>query len=168
MVSLEKNSIKKIIGIYPWVDVENNSGDKHQTLFANALEGEGFTVTRIKYKRGFPLTNALKTNVDVLILDWVHSFYTSQSLLNTLVKSFLGTLELTFIAICNRTIIWNLHNLQRHDGKYQRIEKFCFQQLAKKVNYIRVFDQSHVNKVSQYLKISKKKNFCNSARAIYI
>jgi glycosyltransferase involved in cell wall biosynthesis len=148
--------MKNTIGIYPWVNLKEE-GDKHQALFADALESNGFNVKRIPYKKGFPLKTALKYNVDVLILDWVHSFYTSQQLFTTLIKSILGLLELQFLNKGKTTIIWNLHNLQRHDGMFKGIEKFCFKQLAKKVDYIRVFDKSHIDKVSKYLEVSSEK-----------
>ena len=147
----------KTIGIYPWVADLTDESDKHQKHFTVELEKKGFIVKRILYKKGFPITNALKNNVDVLILDWVHSFYTSKSILSTIIKSFFGLMELICTPKWNTKVIWNLHNLKRHDGKFERIEKFCFQRLAKKVTYIRVFDRSHVEKVSKYLQITPHK-----------
>ncbi|QCX38818.1 hypothetical protein FF125_10375 [Aureibaculum algae] len=150
---MEKNKI----GIYPWAEALEKQGDKHQILFYEALEKNNYNVVKIKYKRGLPLKHALKQNVDLLVLDWVHSFYTSQSIINTVIKAFLGYLDLVFLKKDKTIITWNLHNLQRHDGKFGAIEKFCFKKLAKKVDYIRVFNKSHVNKVSEYLKIAKSK-----------
>lgn len=149
--------MKSTIGIYPWVHINGGQGDKHQKLFSDALESSGFNVKKIVYRKGFPLKSALKYNVDVLILDWVHSFYTSQQLFSTIVKSFLGIIELQVLNKKKTKIIWNLHNLQRHDGKFQLVEKYCFRQLAKKVDYIRVFDKSHIDKVSKYLDVPTEK-----------
>lgn len=149
--------MEKTIGIYPWVVGLTKNSDKHQKHFKEALEKRGYQVIPIIYKKGFPISNALKVKVDILILDWVHSFYTSQSLYSSIIKSFLGLLELIFLPKEDTIIIWNLHNLQRHDGKFQQIEKVCFQQLAKKVDYIRVFDKSHIKKVSEHLKVNSKK-----------
>ena len=149
--------LKKSIGIYPWAEALEKEGDKHQLLFKNALENNNYLAHKIKYKKGFPLRHALKEKVDVLILDWVHSFYTSQSLLNTLIKAFLGCFDLLFLNKNETTIIWNLHNLQRHDGKFKVIEKFCFKRLAQKVDYIRIFNDSQKDKVTEYLKIDDRK-----------
>lgn len=149
--------MKKKIGIYPWAEALEKEGDKHQVLFYEALKKNDYNVIKIKYKRGFPVKNAIKQGINVLILDWVHSFYTSQSIINTLIKAFLGYLDLLLLNKGKTTIIWNLHNLQRHDGKFKTIEKICFNKLAEKVDYVRVFDKSHVNKVSTYLKIAESK-----------
>ncbi|RPD91723.1 glycosyltransferase [Aureibaculum marinum] len=145
--------MKKIIGIYPWSETLANEGDKHQLLFKKALEDKGYQVKKINLKLLFPLTHALKKDIKVLVLDWVHSFYISQNLLKTLVKSTLGILELMFLNKRDTKIIWNIHNLHRHDEKFKIIEKFCFRQLAKKVDYLRVFDESHKFKVAEYLQV---------------
>lgn len=149
--------LKKSIGIYPWAEALEKEGDKHQVLFKNALERNNYSVHKIKYKKGFPLRHALKEKVDILILDWVHSFYTSQSFVKTMIKAFLGYFDLYFFNKKQTTVIWNLHNLQRHDGKFKKIEKFCFRQLAKKVDFIRIFNVSQKDKVRQYLKITDRK-----------
>lgn len=153
---------KKIIGIYPWAENINSSsnGDKHQALFFDSLIKHGYSVKKINYKKGFPITYALKNNVDVLFLDWVHSFYTSQNLLSTIVKSFLGTIELFLLKKGKTKIIWNLHNLKRHDGRFSKIEKFCFGLLAKRVDFVRVFDNSHASIVSSYLNLKENKIIC--------
>ncbi len=42
-------------------------------------------------------------------------------------------LELIFLNKGGTKIIWNLHNLKRHDGKFVWLEKLCFKKLAKQV-----------------------------------
>ncbi|MCB0653606.1 MAG: glycosyltransferase [Saprospiraceae bacterium] len=148
---------KKDIGIYPWVENEEEKGDTHQILFKAELQKKGYHVKKLIYKKGFPISNAINQQIDVLILDWVHSFYTSPRFFFTVIKSILGIIDLATFDKKGIVIIWNMHNLSRHDGKYKVIERFCFKYLARKVNFIRVFDKSHVQKVAKYLNIGIEK-----------
>lgn len=42
---------KKDIGIYPWVENEEEKGDTHQILFKAELQKKGYHVKKLIYKR---------------------------------------------------------------------------------------------------------------------
>ena len=141
----------KRIGILPWV-----GSDQHQINFANALEKEGYVVEKIRYKKGFPLSAALEKNIDLLVLDWVHSFFISESVLVSLFKTSLQFVDRLLVRNRKIPIIWNMHNLHRHDKKHQNLEKFNFKKLAACVDGIRVFNDFSVNEVKNYLGLKEE------------
>lgn len=146
MINTNKKKIQRI-GILPWVGT-----DDHQINFAMALQAAGYSVEKIIYKKGFPLHSALKQHpVDILVLDWVHSFYISNSVFVSLLKTFLQFWDRKLVRNRKTIIIWNMHNLHRHDKKFLHLEKFNFKKLAQCVNGIRVFNDFSIAEVRKYL-----------------
>lgn len=138
----------KRVGILPWV----KSGDLHQQLFKEALIRQNFECVELEYHKGLPISIALKNaEFDLLILDWVHSFYVSKELIPTVIKTVLGVIDRAKIKGRSIPIIWNMHNLHRHDEVHVEIEKFSFKKLSKSVDGIRVFNTSSIKSTIDYL-----------------
>jgi beta-1,4-mannosyltransferase len=138
-----------VFGIVPWNEQSTNP---YQRLTAQGLEAIGVQVTKIPYSPFNPLSKALQgTPADVLLLDWVHSFYTSPGLASTLVKTLAGALDRHKIRDRTVPIIWNIHNLHRHDNRHRQLEQWSFRQLARAVDGIRVFNEGSIPQVRQYL-----------------
>ena len=140
----------KRIGILPWV----GTGDLHQILFKQALERQDIRCLELSYSPGLPISSALKRyDVDVLVLDWVHSFFTSKGVWITLLKTLLGMIDRVKCGNRRVPIIWNMHNLHRHDLLYAGLEKYSFKRLAMSVDAIRVFNKSSVQLTRDYLSL---------------
>lgn len=137
------------VGILPW----NPSNDTHQANFKSALEEQGMQCFSIPYRFGFPLHKASSYPVDVLVLDWVHSFFISKSYATTLVKTSLSHIDRLLTANRKYPIIWNMHNLHRHDKLHLSIEHYNFKRLAAHVDGIRVFSEAAVEMTREYLKL---------------
>ena len=134
------------IGVLPWIDSKN----PYQQLSADALTEVGVTCVPCGYHRLLPITSALrKHHPDALILDWVHTFYTARSFTATLAKTALGGLDRFLLRARHTPVIWNVHNLERHDQVYASIERQSFRRLARSVSGIRVFNQYSVALVRQ-------------------
>lgn len=143
--------IKKV-AIFPWAESSNNP---YQKLFARGFEKINVEVVKPRYKKIFPIINVLYENedIDALFLDWVHPFYTAPSLGTTLIKTFLGEIERWKLKNHTIPIIWNLHNLHRHDKLHLELEKWNFQRLAKIVDGIRLFNSVSEELAFKYLSI---------------
>lgn len=156
--------LKKIVkvGILPWA-----GKDEHQLNFAKALEDRGYSVVRITYKKGFPLHNALKNDIDLLILDWVHSFYISSSSWVSLTKTILQYGDRQLVKKRTIPIVWNMHNLHRHDKKFLKLEQFNFKKLAACVDGIRVFNNFSIKEVRKYLNLKDNYPIINIPQGQY-
>jgi glycosyltransferase involved in cell wall biosynthesis len=119
---------------------------------AQGFEEIGVRVDKIPYSPFDPLSKALQgTSADLLLLDWVHSFYTSPGLVSTLVKTLAGVRDRHKIRHRTIPIIWNIHNLHRHDNRHQRLEQWSFRQLARSVDGVRVFNERSIPLVRECL-----------------
>jgi glycosyltransferase involved in cell wall biosynthesis len=137
------------VGILPW----SPSSDAHQRNFKTALEEQGVRCTAIPYHFGLPLYKASRYPMDLLVLDWVHSFFISKSYPTTLVKTSLSYLDRMLTANRSYPIIWNMHNLHRHDKLHQSIEHYNFKRFARHVDGIRVFSEAAIDMTRYYLEL---------------
>jgi len=97
------------IGHFPYAPGFN----PYQRLFSEALESAGLDVVRIPNRKFFPIQYALSHPIDLLHMDWPHSFYVGRTWLNTRIKRvmyFLGRRKLK-----RKPFVWTAHNLVRHD-----------------------------------------------------
>lgn len=144
-------SIKRV-GIFPWA---TNTTNPYQELTKKGLEDNRIEVVKPEYHSFLPLYHCLfqVKDVDAIFLDWVHPIYTSPNYSMTLAKTILGSFERLLIKNRNVPIIWNLHNLHRHDKLHQNLERWSFRKLAGVVDGIRVFNEVSKVRVQQYLSL---------------
>lgn len=126
------------IGILPWSPGIPNP---YQKLTAKSFEEVGTSVVGCRYSPILPLTKTIRNNknLDALLLDWVHSFYTSKSISITLIKSVLGIIDIRTSKKRTFPMVWNIHNLYRHDHVHKKIEDRCLRRLARNVDGFRIF-----------------------------
>ena len=143
------------IGILPWSPETPNP---YQRLTAKSLQDLGYQVIDCKYIPFFPISNVVYLNneIDGLVLDWVHSFYTSQTKYLTYLKSLCGPLDMFFGKKRKFPIIWNIHNLHRHDMRFVNLETRSLRMLSRNVDGIRVFHPGNVEVVRRQLNIPKQ------------
>ncbi len=138
-------------GVLPWNIQTTNP---YQELMAEGMEKIGLGVERLTYQPFLPISQALaNSDADVLLLDWAHSFYTSPGTAATLLKTAAGMLDRRRVRHRRIPIIWNVHNLHRHDNRHRTLEQWSFRRLARTVDGIRVFNQNSVLHVRDYLAV---------------
>ncbi|MCG8326130.1 MAG: hypothetical protein MI974_00535 [Chitinophagales bacterium] len=162
----------KKVAIFP---TALSSANSYQNLFIKGLNDIGIEVFLPSYEYPFPILNAVKqsekNDCDAIILEWIHTVYTSRSLLYTIVKAFMGELE-RFVIHRNKKntipIIWNLHNLHRHDRLHIGIEKWNFKRISKIIDGIRVFNEYSIQEARSYLSLPKDKKIQAIPQGNYI
>lgn len=153
------------VGILPWAE---NLSNPYQTLSAKGFEKIGVKVKKIVAKKYLPVYSAISDkDIDFLLLDWVHSFYISPSLFKTIIKIFTGELERFLLKKRRKKIVWNLHNLHRHDKKFQKLEQWHFRRLARRVDVIRVFNKSSISQAQSYLNLKNANKIFYAAHGHY-
>jgi glycosyltransferase involved in cell wall biosynthesis len=137
-----------------------DSSNPYQQLFAKSLENLGATVVFPSYKNPFPILQCIIKcwDFDIIIFDWLHSVYTSKSITSTISKTILGEIERIIIKLFpyKPVLIWNLHNLHRHDLAFQDFERWSFTRLSTTVDGIRVFNELSLKLAAEYLKLREQ------------
>lgn len=153
------------IGILP----HSTSTNPYLHLSCEALNSVGAEIVPCSYNSVLPISSIVRDmNLDALIIEWAHSFYTSKNLGRTLTKSFLGELDRRIIRKRKIPIIWNIHNLHRHDKKFRLIEKYNFKKLIYEVDAVRVFHKGALNIIEEYFQIVFDKEVLIAPQGNYI
>jgi glycosyltransferase involved in cell wall biosynthesis len=112
------------VGIFPYSPGYN----PYQRLFAEALEGAGVEVVRIRPRKLFPIHWALSHRLDLLHLDWPHDLYQGRTPFLQTIKRMMYGLGLRRLA--NHPFVWTAHNLSGHDAPDLEDETRMIQRLV--------------------------------------
>lgn len=111
------------VGILPYSPGFN----PYQQLMADAIEAAGVAALRIPNRKWCPIQWALRQPIDLLHLDWIHSFYFGRSRLTT------GLKRLAYGDALRRLkrfpLVWTAHNLVSHDSRDPETERRLVQRL---------------------------------------
>lgn len=99
----------------------------YQSLFANAVEGAGFTVDRIAPMKLLPLQRLARSRVDLFQLDWPHDWYHGRNAVTQAFKTIQYLAGLQHLR--RRPLVWTAHNLQAHDARDENREHRMIQHL---------------------------------------
>ena len=99
------------VGIIPYSPGFN----PYQKLFAESMESAGIQVTRIAGRKFFPISHALSYQIDLLHMNWPHSFYTGRSPFLTKVKRAMYWYDLRKLR--KHPFVYTAENLYSHDAK---------------------------------------------------
>jgi glycosyltransferase involved in cell wall biosynthesis len=135
------------VGHFPYAPGFN----PYQKLFADGLEAAGMKVVRIPPRKKFPLKWAMSHPVDILHLDWPHSWYTGRTWLLTRVKRMMYHLDLHKL----RTFpcVWTLHNLVGHDTADLADEIRMIQKLVDSIDAVMVMSRAAQELFRQHYRI---------------
>ena len=98
------------VGILPFGEDSN----PYQELTRRAIAGAGASVRVFPKSNWFPLSRAAMSGVDVLHLDWPHSFYRGNGWCQTKVKKLMFLIQMAHMRRVN--IVWTIHNLEEHNS----------------------------------------------------
>ena len=90
----------------------------YQRLFSESLESAGLRVVRIPNRKILPIHFALSHPIDLLHMDWPHSFYIGRNWLATRIKRAMYALGLSRLK--RFPLVWTAHNLAAHDAADDR------------------------------------------------
>lgn len=107
---MQQDTIRAGIVPYSWRSNDN----PYQKLFADALEGAGVSVARMKCKRLFPIEEIRQSELQVVHMDWAHKFYGGRNRLFAQFKTMSFRRRLK--ALGSRKLVWTIHNLFRHEA----------------------------------------------------
>lgn len=122
---------------------DGRKGNPYQKALAGSLSKESVDVS---FGTVFRLFSALRSaknywKPDILHLHWHHPFLLAGSVLKTIIKSvsFIG--ELLALKLFGIKIIWTVHNITSHEGRFSAVELFFSKLLAQICDKILVHSQ---------------------------
>lgn len=90
--------------------------------------------------------------------DWIHSYYIRRSSWMTYFLLPCFILQIIFIKKMTSTkIVWTLHNIMPHNSTNLFINKFVRRFFANQCAWIRIFSETTLNEVANFLMVSKDK-----------
>ena len=119
----------------------------YQRLITDAMESSGLTVKRIPPRRSFPISYALSHDVDLLHLDWHHSWYRGSGSLQSLIKRSIYRYEVSKLQ--RLPTIWTAHNLFPHKNKNAPVDHDMTQRLIDQCRGIMAMSESAAKLVGQ-------------------
>jgi len=107
----------------------------------------------------FPLTRTIRRyHPNVISLDWIHQYALAPGLFQSLIKSFLFVLDVWIARILFRVkLVWTFHNLQHHDPRPRKLERWVSSFFAKNCVKVRILGDGVQEIVSSYLRIPEEK-----------
>jgi glycosyltransferase involved in cell wall biosynthesis len=104
----------------------------------------------------------------ILHLHWQHRFLLAHNKSRSIVKSTLFILEILLLRMLGVRLVWTVHNIHNHEGKFVSIEIFFCGILAKAAAGIIVHAESAKQEAIKAFKISKKEKIHVIPHANYI
>ena len=102
------------------------------------------------------LRSAYKYRPDVIHYDWIHRYFLRRHRFWTWIHAPIFVLELIIIRrVFGCRIVWTMHNLVTHDAGADRIELWVRRRFARICEWIRVFDESTVERGSELLGVER-------------
>jgi len=103
----------------------------------------------------FPLTrSAITFRPTVISLDWIHQYALAPGWIQSLFKSILFALDVLLVKFLFKPkLIWTIHNLQHHDPRPRRIERWISSFFATHCTKVRLLGSGVERSVTDYLKI---------------
>ena len=100
-------------------------GNPYQQHLVESLEEEATSVSVADPSKPyiFAILRAVvshETDIDIVHLHWMDTFYSGDSILETAIKSPLWLLELLILRIAGYSLVWTAHNLVPHESTAKR------------------------------------------------
>ena len=125
----------------------------YQRLFSESLEAAGLSVVRIPNRKLLPIHFALSHPIDLLHMDWPHSFYIGRNWLATRIKRWMYALGLRRLA--RFPLVWTAHNLAAHDAAGAADERTMIQRLIDRCDGVVVMSDAAERLLRQTYRISE-------------
>lgn len=112
--------------------------NSYQTNLSSALSKQGISISF----GGRVIKSVLENRPDILHIHWTYPFMVAKSRLGTVAKSIKFICELSLMRLFGIKIIWTVHNIVDHEGKFKSTELFFNKLLTKLCDKLIVHCQS--------------------------
>ncbi|PSN14669.1 glycosyltransferase [filamentous cyanobacterium CCT1] len=93
------------------------TSNPYQEKLLRHLVESNVNVDTTEFKTQFK-KNLLKKNIQILHLNWIHSYLKARNSVNSTYRFFTLFLRLTIIRLSGIKIVWTVHNLKSHEDNY--------------------------------------------------
>lgn len=107
-------------------DARNNNS--YQTNLLNSLSKEGVSTY---FDGGSVIGSIMKYRPDILHIHWPYPFLIANSIFATVIKSTCFICGLSILKIFGMKIVWTVHNISDHEGKFKYLESVFSKILAR-------------------------------------
>jgi glycosyltransferase involved in cell wall biosynthesis len=128
----------------------------YQKMLAAALGKSGVAVVDgIGFSNSFftlSLFKLLAANwkPDILHIHWLEPFIFNNSMIVTVLKSVVFLIDILIVRLLDIRVVWTVHNLEVHDGKFAKLEFVIISLFARLCNGIIVHTDSALDEVTRH------------------
>ena len=98
----------------------------YQSLLQDAMERLGVRFAKVEPHRIYLfLRSVLVAKPDIFHLHWIHPFYMGKNVCFAATKAILFFFQIIFLKLLNIKIAWTAHNLNAHENKFPKMDRFC-------------------------------------------
>jgi glycosyltransferase involved in cell wall biosynthesis len=135
---------------------DNSSGNPYQSSLADSLAKEGVSVrlgTTTRFLRTLG-TGMKRGNPDILHLHWAHPYVLANTRVRTMIKAAVFILQLLILRTRGVKIVWTIHNITNHEGRFTSLELFFNRIIARLCSEIIAHSPSAKSEVMNAYRIS--------------
>lgn len=138
-----------------------NSGDYHLQLLSNSLNDEGYNIIFPKkdYFYFSMIRNCIKIRSKIIHFHWIGLYcgLAENKYRLRILKLLVFVLDIFFLKISRKKIVWTMHNLYSHDSYSAFIEKLIRKFISRKVDSIICHCNQAKKKIMNEFKVKEKK-----------
>ncbi|HER25179.1 MAG TPA: glycosyltransferase [Candidatus Atribacteria bacterium] len=140
-----------------FIPYDREGNNPYQNLLLNHLQDLGVKVEGSGTYRIFSLLRSTFSHwkPDILHLHWHHPFLLGSNITKTIIKSVSFIAELLILKLVEVKIVWTVHNIVSHEGKFESLELFFTKLLAKMCNKIIVHSPSAKREIVKIYRASE-------------
>mgnify|MGYP006273939783 CR=1 FL=1 len=97
-------------------------GNPYQKELADSLEQEGHQIQFLSEKENF-FRKTVRDDTSIVHFHWLAQLIYSENLIKTMFRFFVRVVELFFLRLKGKKMVWTIHNLEAHESRYPRTER---------------------------------------------
>lgn len=100
-------------------------GNSYQTLLDEHLTELGVSVGNFGHSALSALIGLVHKRPDVVHLHWLDAFFVASTAPVRLLRLIALTIGVRLLKLLGRKLVWTVHNLRDHEGRYPRLDRIC-------------------------------------------
>ena len=147
-----------------------SKANPYQRALADSLSREGIKVSIRDNFRLFSVLSSTENHwkPDILHIHWSHPFFSRSSREKTILEPVKFIIKLIILKFVGIKIVWTVHNITSHEGRYKSLELFFCKLLAKICNKIIVHSNSIKDEIMKAYSINQESSIVVIPHGNYI
>lgn len=108
----------------------------YQRLLMSQLQAKGFGVLDGGGGGNFLRSALFRWNAKNIHLHWLHPYIIRSTWLGSTLRGYRLVVELTLLRLAGKKLVWTVHNLHNHQGRYRSVERSVYRWVSRIVHSV--------------------------------